>query len=109
MLNQKEIECLRACNECAAACLQCATACLKEDPPTPMVRCISLDLECADICHLAASSIAWSGEQMKAVCALCAAACETCSAECAKHAMAHCQQCAEACKRCAAACSAMAK
>ncbi len=101
MLTAKEIECLRACNECAAACLQCATACLQEDNPKSMARCIALDLECAEICRLAASSIAMSGAQKNAVCALCATACEACAAECGKHSMDHCQKCAEACKRCA--------
>src|SRR5450759_528651 len=102
MLSQKEIECLRACNECASACLQ-------EDQPKPRVHCISLDLECADICRLAAASIARGGEHMKAICALCAKACESCRAECGKHSMEHCKRCAEACKHCAEACSAMAK
>lgn len=108
MLSQKQIECLRACNECAAACLQCATACLKEGDPKPMVRCIGLDLECADICGLAARSIASGGEHMKAVLSLCAKACETCADECAKHAMDHCKRCADACKSCAVACHALA-
>ena len=109
MLSQKEIECLRACNECAAACLQCATACLKEDQPKPMVHCIALDLECADICRLAAASIARGGEYVKAICTLCAKACQSCSAECAKHPMEHCKRCAEACKHCAEACNVMVK
>jgi len=109
MLSQKEIECLRACNECATACLQCATACLKEDQPKPMVHCIAQDLECADLCRLAAASIARGGEHMKAICALCSKACETCGTECAKHAMDHCKRCADACKHCAVACNAMAK
>nr|WP_295773743.1 four-helix bundle copper-binding protein [Rhodoferax sp.] len=109
MLTPTEIECLRACQECATACLQCATACLKEDNPKPMARCIALDFECADICRLAATSIASRGTQMVALCALCATACKACAAECAKHAMDHCQKCAEACERCADACHSMAK
>lgn len=108
MLSQMEIDCLRACNECAAACLQCASACLQEEDPKEMVRCIAFDLECADICQLAAASIARSGHSRAAICALCAEACETCGNECAKHSMDHCQKCAEACKRCAEACSGMA-
>lgn len=108
MSNQIEDACLRACNECAAACLQCATACLQETNPKPMVRCIALDLECADICRLAAASMARGGEHMQAICALCADACRGCAAECGKHGMDHCKRCAEACKRCADACVAMA-
>jgi hypothetical protein len=108
MRNQSHKECLFACNECAAACLQCAAACLNEDDPKSMARCIALDLECADICRLAAASIARGGEHMQAICTLCALACESCAAECGKHAMEHCQKCAEACSRCAAACHTMA-
>lgn len=109
MLSQKEIECLRACNECAAACLVCASACLKEDNPKPLASCIALDLECADICSLAAASIARGDKHMKAICALCADASQACGTECAKHADAdHCKRCAEACKRCAEACRGMA-
>lgn len=104
MLGIKEKECLRECNECAAACLQCASACLKEEDPKSMARCIALDMECADICRLAAASIARGDEHMKAVCSLCADACKNCAMECEKHAMDHCKQCAEACKRCAQAC-----
>ena len=109
MLSQKEIECLRACNECATACLQCATSCINETDSKTMAHCIALDLECADICQLAAASIARGGDQMKAICTLCAEVCQTCATECGKHAMEHCKQCAEACKRCADACHAMVK
>lgn len=108
LLNSIEKACIEACNECAVACLQCATACLQEADPKPMVRCIALDLECAAICQLAASSIARGGEHMKAICALCAQACSGCATECGKHDMDHCKRCAEKCKRCAAACLAMA-
>ena len=108
MPNPIEDACLRACNDCAAACLMCATACLAEADPRPMVRCIALDLECADICRLAAASIARGGAHMRAICALCAQACRSCAAECDKHSMDHCQRCAESCSRCADACLAMA-
>ena len=109
MLTPKEIECLRECQECATACLQCATACLQEENPKPMARCIGMDFECADICRLAAASIASGGIHMDTVCALCASACDACAKECGQHAMDHCQQCAEACKRCADTCRSMTK
>ena len=108
MNSDKEKECLLACTECATACLQCAAACLKEEDPKAMVRCIALDMECADLCRLAASSIARGDEHAKLLCALCAQVCEACANECAKHAMEHCQRCAAACKRCALACRTMA-
>lgn len=107
MLSQSESKCFIECNECAGACLQCASACLDEEDIEPMVRCIRLDMECADICRLAAASIARGDEHMKAVCLLCADVCDVCGRECAKHAMDHCQRCAEICRRCADACRSM--
>jgi len=108
MLNQIEEACLRACNECATACLQCATACLQEADPKPMTRCIALDLECADICRLAAASLARDSAHTQAICVLCATACRGCAEECGKHGMDHCKRCAEACERCEQTCLAMA-
>lgn len=105
---QNHEACLQACNECAAACLQCAAACLKEADPKAMARCVALDLDRADICCLAAASIARCGEQVQAICALCRNACESCGTECSRHAMEHCRRCAETCQRCAEACQAMA-
>lgn len=107
MLSQIEKECLLACNECAAACLECASACLKEVDPKAMIRCIQLDMECADVCRLAAASIARGDGYVKAVCSLCSQVCKACATECAKHAMEHCQRCAAACQRCLGACAAM--
>ena len=74
-----------------------------------MAHCIVLDMECADICSLAAASIARGDKHLNAICSLCADACQSCAKECAKHAMDHCKRCAEACKRCADACRAVAK
>ena len=108
MLNQQTQNCLTALYECSTACLQCAAACIKETDPKMMAACIAHDLECADICRLAAASIARDGAHAKAICALCAKACLACAEECGKHQFDHCQQCAEACKRCATACLAMA-
>lgn len=109
MMSPTEKECLMECQACATACLQCAQACLREEDPKAMARCIALDTECADMCRLAATSIARGDTHMKEVCALCAQVCQACAAECFKHPMDHCQQCAQACQRCADACRHMAK
>lgn len=108
MLSQIAEECLLACNACAAACLECASSCLKEGDPKAMVRCIELDMQCADVCRLAAASIARGDEHLRAVCSLCAQVCVDCANECGKHAMAHCQRCADSCQRCVDACARMA-
>lgn len=104
MFNQMETEYLRACNDCAAACLQCVTLCLKEDDPKPMVSCILLDMECADMCSHTGQAITSGDSHLHAISLLCAEICEKCAAECGKHDMDHCQHCAETCKRCAVAC-----
>lgn len=43
-------ECLLACFDCAQACTACADACLWEQNGQELVRCIRLNLDCADIC-----------------------------------------------------------
>jgi hypothetical protein len=107
MAHQQFATCIDACNKCANACDHCATACLKEKDPKPMARCIALDLDCAEICRLAAALMARDSEFAGTVCGMCADVCEACAAECAKHDMEHCQECAEACRRCAAECRRM--
>ena len=107
MLNREQSECIRACNECVVACLQCASACLKEGDVASMTRCNALALECADVCRLTASSVAWGSEHMNAVCSLCAAVCQTCASECAKHPMDHSGAAlrrVNSARRCVAAC-----
>lgn len=101
--------CIDACNACAEACNACAVACLQEPDPKPMARCIALDIDCAEICQLAAGSMARGSEMAAAICRACAEVCDACGAECEKHAsMEHCRQCAEACRRCAEECRRMA-
>jgi hypothetical protein len=108
MLNRQHEGCLRACNEAAAASLQCAMACIAEPNTASMSRCIALSLEAAEVCRLAAASIARNGAHLSAICALCAAVCQSCADECAKHAVSHCQDSAAACSRCADICRGMA-
>ena len=105
-------ECLKACFDCAAACTACADACLHEKPDMlgMLVRCIDLDLDCADICGATGRLIARAGGSDPAVTQAqlqaCIAACRACEAECQGHASMHehCKHCAEACRACAQAC-----
>ena len=69
-----------------------------------MAKCIALDMDCADICRLAAATMARESPHVNYVCELCARICESCAQECMSHAADHCQDCAEACKRCASLC-----
>ncbi|QJE02468.1 four-helix bundle copper-binding protein [Massilia forsythiae] len=101
-------DCIDACNACADACDNCAAMCLGEEDVKAMARCISNDIDCAQLCRTAASLMSRNSVHAAAMCRLCAQACEACATECARHDMAHCQQCAAACKDCAAACAQMA-
>lgn len=108
MAHEQYQSCIEACNECAVACDHCATSCLQEQDVKAMARCIAMDMDCAQICRLAASYMARGSEFASALCQMCAEVCEACGEECAKHQMSHCQECAQACRRCAAECRRMA-
>ena len=104
-------ECIAACFECAQACTACADACLGEPGVADLVRCIRLDLDCADICEMTGRVLsrqtAYDAAVTRAVLEACATACKSCGDECAQHGehgMQHCQVCAEACRRCEQAC-----
>ncbi|RYU87906.1 four-helix bundle copper-binding protein [Mucilaginibacter terrigena] len=91
---------------CVEACENCATACLLEDGVKPMVRCISLDRDCADICSQAAKLLERRSEIAHQYLLLCEEICRMCAEECEMHPHDHCQKCAEACRQCAEACHA---
>jgi hypothetical protein len=102
--------CIEACFNCAQTCTICADACLGESMVQELVRCISLNLDCADVCGATGRMVSrrTAGEerlwrdQLQA----CITACEVCGAECERHASMHehCRVCAEACHNCAEAC-----
>jgi|SRR4051794_8632150 hypothetical protein len=102
--------CIDACNECALECEHCANACLNEPDVKMLARCITLDLDCAEICRTATIFMARGSESAAAFCQLCADICEDCAEECERHQhMEHCARCAEACRRCARECRRMAE
>ncbi|REL37986.1 four-helix bundle copper-binding protein [Rhodohalobacter sp. SW132] len=108
MSNDKYRECIEACNACAVACSYCSTACLQEDDVKMLTRCIQLDQDCADICQLAAKSMARGSEFSDRIFLICAEICEACGEECRQHKnMEHCQECADACFECADMCREM--
>jgi hypothetical protein len=108
MSDNRYAACIEACNACADACDHCAAACLAEEDPKAMARCIALDMDCAQLCRLAAGYMARDSENAAAICALCSEICEACSGECEQHDMDHCKACARACRRCADECLRMA-
>ena len=104
MSYETDSACIEACNACVVACNQCAAACLSEDDVKMMLRCITLDMDCAAMCQLSTAAIARGSEHAKEICRLCANICEACAQECEKHKASHCQSCAKACRICAIAC-----
>ena len=65
MAHNDYASCIAACNECADACDHCAAACLQEKDVSMMARCIALDMDCAQICRLAASYMARGSEMAR--------------------------------------------
>lgn len=108
MAHEQYQSCIDECNACATACDHCAVSCLSEQDVQNMARCIKLDIDCAQICRLAASYMSRGSELAGIICAACADICDACGEECERFQMDHCQRCAEACRRCAAECRRMA-
>ena len=105
------LRCIDECFECAATCTSCADACLSEPDVREMVRCIRLDLDCADACgatgRILTRQTAPDVSVLRAAIQGCAAACHACGEECEGHAEhhEHCRVCARACARCEQACN----
>ncbi len=93
-------ELVESLEDCVAACNNCAASCLAEDSVQEMTDCIKLDLDCADICHMALKLLARDSGHAITVVELCKNICAECAVECEKHEHDHCQQCANACRRC---------
>lgn len=101
---------IEALTECANTCTQCADACLSEEDVASMVKCIRLNLDCADVCtatgRVLSRQTEYDANVTRAQLEACVAACKSCGDECDGHAghMAHCRVCAESCRRCGQAC-----
>lgn len=98
-------ELIKKLDICIAACNFCAASCLKEDDVKMMAACISLDMDCADVCRTTGVLLARNSKHGKHLLRECIELCTTCGDECSKHDMEHCQACAKACRECAEACS----
>jgi hypothetical protein len=100
-----------ALSDCAQACTACADDCLSEQNVAELIKCIRLNLDCADVCTATLRVLSRQTEydanltrpQLRA----CVAACKSCGDECQRHAgmHEHCRVCAEACRRCEQACN----
>jgi hypothetical protein len=104
--------CIAECFACAQTCTSCADACLGEEGVQELVRCIRLNLDCADVCEttgrVLSRQTAFEPQLARSVLETCVQACRVCAEECERHAeemqMEHCRVCAEACRRCDQAC-----
>ena len=103
--------CVDACMVCSSTCTSCADACLAEDNVQQFIRCIRLNLDCADICNATRTVMLRRTIRdetvLRAQLEACIAACQVCGKECEMHArmnMSHCDVCAQACRHCEQAC-----
>ena len=101
-------KCIEACYLCATACDNCAASCLDEENLEMMRECITLDMQCANICRRAAQFMTLNSGSAQDLCRLCADVCQKCGDECGKHEHDHCQDCSSACHHCAEQCRKMA-
>src|SRR5262245_30757412 len=91
--------------DCAQACTADADANLSEQNVAEMVKCVRLCLNCADICTatvaVASRAAAHDKGVLEPLLNACAAICESCGEECARHAHMHphCGVCRGACAR----------
>jgi hypothetical protein len=108
--NETLARCIQECFVCALTCTSCADACLAEEDVQELVRCVRLNLDCADVCDATGRVLTrqTSSEPSLARSMLdaCVQACRICAEECERHAPhhEHCRVCAQACRRCEQAC-----
>jgi hypothetical protein len=108
--NEALARCIQQCFVCVLTCTSCADACLAEQQVHELVRCIRLNLDCADVCdatgHVLTRQTSSEPRLVQSMLDACAQACRACADECARHAPhhEHCRMCADACGRCEQAC-----
>lgn len=102
---------IAALYSCAQTCTACADACLGEEMLDKLVRCIRLNLDCADVCETTGALLSRQTELnwslINAQLAACAVACRICGDECERHANMHehCRICADSCRNCEQMCN----
>lgn len=107
------VRCIDTLYECTQACTACADACLAEDDLHDLLKCVRLNLDCADICETTGRVLSrQTGHDVnliREILEACAQACRSCGDECARHERTHdqCRICAEVCRRCERECQDM--
>ena len=100
MSHEKFRTVIDACYEAAMFSDHCAIACLESNQVNPMKECIEINIYCAEICRTAARFMSMGTFFIDEIVNLCAAICEKCALESAKHPNDYCQRSAAACKAC---------
>lgn len=97
---------------CEQVCTSCADACLGEtEHRERLIRCIRMNLDCADICGTTARLLTRQTETdsslVQAQVHACVLACQVCADECFSHASmhGHCATCADTCRYCQECCN----
>ena len=104
------LRCIQECLDCTASCTACADDCLGDDGVADLVRCIRLNLDCADLCDATGRILTRQTTPnlgvIRASVDACAVACSACVEECELHAAhhEHCRLCAVMCRRCNEVC-----
>jgi uncharacterized membrane protein len=101
---------IEALSDCAQACTACADDCLSEEQVQDLIKCIRLNLDCADVCaatiRVVSRQTEYDANVTRPLLEACISVCRSCGDECSSHAEMHehCRICAEACRRCEQAC-----
>ena len=104
-LKNRNQELINILDDCAQSCNACTAADLLEKEVEMMVRCIRLDIDCAEICALTSNYLSRNSEFAYPMAVQCAVICDVCAEECEKHPdMPHCVECARVCRKCAQEC-----
>jgi len=104
MTNIQSFEaCIKACQQATVACHECAGLDIAQGGTA---NCALICFDCAEVCSVAAGSMARGSAHYADICALCAHLCRQCAAACAVHAATSeaCARCARACEQCAMEC-----
>jgi hypothetical protein len=107
MTKSKYQTCIDECNKCEQVCYECFRACLNEPDVNARKSCISMLIECVQMCQMSSAMMAMEGQFSKQHCGLCATVCDKCAQECEMFNDDHCKQCAVECRTCADECRKM--
>ncbi len=98
MRQEKYQSCISICLESATVCNLAAFECMKELEVKLLSRCVQLQRECAEMCLSTARILTLGSAHARDVCIVCADYCMRCALECEKHMH------IDYCRRCAEIC-----